>query len=1126
MKKRVFSALLALCLAFSLFGTALAAVAEPQGDSAAPAASGLPEESGGGEAAASPGGGDGQEMEAEEPEGAAAPSAPSGASSGQPSGQDGARTDQAEETGGAREPQTEEGSAPTEEVPAPDGEMAVQPAAPGEEDGTTVQPGAEGEQTSGEVQAPAAEADGQGDAAPADGERDGGSDDISLTGSEEAPALPANGPLPTVDTVDSIAEGVHMYLFNYSSSNGPFTGGEYYDGNNANKGHVWQGIASSTTGGGQPLYYLNFPTLNSRVTDARTGATQSVSPTGGYTGSFRSFFNPENGVEVNGLFWKDRFEADGTFYYSAFDTFATIVSDACTVDRHGALQFKVYDALGAPESSVLAGQAYRKPSSAYFYFQRGNFLPYNDLDAADLNTYAFFNESGQQITGDYQEAETIYGLLDEDGRPLSKTSGADAEYQFGLYLYASFYQPKDGRYNGRDMVYQFTGDDDLWIYIDGVLVLDLGGEHDALSGSINFTTGTVSYQYAANANGVQTGTTTIREMFRAAGAENGTRWDPERDDTFADGTAHTIQMFYMERGGGASNLKMSFNLPTIPDGTLSVRKDVEHYFDAQMRDIEYVMQLLDGDGSPMAGEPYYIFGEDYGSQADWPVTDADGCFALRHDQTAIFEGIGGEERVTIREVGVRPEDENRIDGYETAYVVTDSTGNTTGSGSGQDAELTMPAAGSANVVFTNTARFTAPLTVTKSFAISGLEDCPAPEGFEAAFTVYRMDGEEAAETVGSVSYSDFVDGSYTFWLEEGASYQVVEAIAAAGETAEGVIYLRTTVVTTDSGASTTAEGTGGTVTLEQNSGGDAHRIAFTNVYGQPTGSLTIRKAVAGLDGARLEELLEQLTFTVTDGGGYTADYTLSEVEPAQDGTYSITIPDLPAGAYTVTERGGQVEGFTWTVAPEGGSRTVEVPAGGNGTAEFTNRYTRSDYTLTVNKWVDGTAGETDRDFAFTLTLTDTLSQDGAGQDRPYRLSQLPEGLYATESDGVYTFSLKDRAANPAEGTIGITLPYGVTAVVEEADAGAAGYEAASRQYRTPAQGEEAGAEYRAAAAQTVTAISADCTVDFRNSRDAAVPTGLAGSGSRMAPFWILTGCAACVGTALVGGLALRRRRRH
>ena len=126
------------------------------------------------------------------------------------------------------------------------------------------------------------------------------------------------------------------------------------------------------------------------------------------------------------------------------------------------------------------------------------------------------------------------------------------------------------------MIYEFNGDDDLWVYIDNVLVLDIGGIHDAHSGYINFANGEVHVEGVNESNPKNVDyDTTIKEMFRKAQVfPDGESWDSEKvdqyfdGDTFRDYTNHNMKMFYMERGAGESNLHMKFNLQTVPEGAI------------------------------------------------------------------------------------------------------------------------------------------------------------------------------------------------------------------------------------------------------------------------------------------------------------------------------------------------------------------------------------------------------------------------------------------------------------------------------------------------------------------------------------------------------------------------------
>lgn len=128
--------------------------------------------------------------------------------------------------------------------------------------------------------------------------------------------------------------------------------------------------------------------------------------------------------------------------------------------------------------------------------------------------------------------------------------------------------------NPQDIQFNFSGDDDVWVFVDGVLVLDLGGDHMPSAGSINFTDKKVYYKTAMESvnaltkhfigSSAQDDFTTDKNhvltldlaMILNAGSLTG------EDFNFTDGAKkHTLQMFYMERGDNESNCSLSFNLP-------------------------------------------------------------------------------------------------------------------------------------------------------------------------------------------------------------------------------------------------------------------------------------------------------------------------------------------------------------------------------------------------------------------------------------------------------------------------------------------------------------------------------------------------------------------------------------
>lgn len=271
----------------------------------------------------------------------------------------------------------------------------------------------------------------------------------------------------------------------------------------------------------------------------------------------------------------------------------------------------------------------------------GNFLPFNKLvEGTDGTVNSSFSTWQNK---NYGGASTYaYQLKDK------------TDLWFGMVVEFEFLMPKDGLVNDQQMVFNFQGDDDVFVYIDDQLVLDIGGTHSAQSGTINFATGIATDP---------TGTKTFESIF------NGTSTKLNSDGTFEDYTVHKLKFFYLERGGNISYCKIKFNLPTLPEKSLTVTKEItDNTGDAGVEanedivgfvkdTLEYKFRVLKPDGENLyipANIKYKILqnGVDTGNTG---TTDADGYFVLKADQSAQFENVA--------QYG----NENEADGY--SYIV-------------------------------------------------------------------------------------------------------------------------------------------------------------------------------------------------------------------------------------------------------------------------------------------------------------------------------------------------------------------------------------------------------------------------------------------------------------------------
>lgn len=202
----------------------------------------------------------------------------------------------------------------------------------------------------------------------------------------------------------------------------------------------------------------------------------------------------------------------------------------------------------------------------------------------------------------------------------------EIDHWFGMTMEFDFYMPKDGIINGTDMIFSFSGDDDVWVFIDDVLVLDLGGTHGAVDGNINFKTGEVISYLNWNGTLGTSNITNIYEAFENASAISQVDWN-YGNNTFENYTKHTLKFFYLERGAAISNCKIRFNIPVLPSGSLSVQKLFDG-FDNYNDDHEFTLYDVTT-GTPVKDAKYIINSTEY-------YTDEKGCFVLKTGEVASF----------------------------------------------------------------------------------------------------------------------------------------------------------------------------------------------------------------------------------------------------------------------------------------------------------------------------------------------------------------------------------------------------------------------------------------------------------------------------------------------------------
>lgn len=365
----------------------------------------------------------------------------------------------------------------------------------------------------------------------------------------------------------------------------------------------------------------------------------------------------------------------------------------------------------------------------YVYDSSENYAAYN----ADKNAFDIYGTWGIDKVGDsshqgqffpFDAADKVFkeenGQLVQTGIKADNTGdsryngGKPVNHHFGLSMSTRFVQPKGGlTNNNNDMTFEFAGDDDVWVFIDDVLVGDIGGIHNRASLSINFHTGDIKVN--DNYNG------TLKSKYQEAGKAGDTSWE---GNTFADDTNHTLKFFYLERGATDSNMELKFNLVTVPESDI-IKFDQDGKF---VQSAEFALYKTDENFTDTTNDKNALLGSGTTDEAGHlTLTNDDDNGVINFDD--LYNKNHGNKYYLLKETRV-PE------GYRSSLTAT--------GGSMQLEYVPASAENGAGGVIINRGGMDADSVVWKTGAFAG-----AKETITAPVNVYKADDDltKSDETV-------------------------------------------------------------------------------------------------------------------------------------------------------------------------------------------------------------------------------------------------------------------------------------------------------------------------------------------------------------------------------------------
>ena len=429
-----------------------------------------------------------------------------------------------------------------------------------------------------------------------------------------------------------------------------------------------------------PLYFGNLLSSNKEST-----GSQRAKEVAGHIQWLQGFYSPYNYSANNSNYLSDFHNSAQGLVYNTLDTngnlqikdgFRAPWFDENFLNQIPTSSGETYvDTLGKVISSRFPFRTVAEDGISYYEFDSNNAkdnVRYN----FDTKTFSYGEGSGYGVQ---DSLKANWGLSESDNGgygffPFNykKGTGNDnwLDYGFGTKLDIRFNLPKNGVVKNQygtnvPIKFEFTGDDDVWVFVDGKLVLDLGGAHKKAQGTIDFsqlraylTTGRQTIDYESYMNAVS--------VAEALNVNSGDELNPT--------VGHTLTIFYMERGMLESNLKIRFNMQPLADEFITEKKvettDVNAGIQNQVQHADDFNVTLKTGNDIAAGKEYQLNSGSTGETEIGLYTDSNGTYSLSDgDQTVFKQQFSDYKGQTFTAEETIPEDSTFT--YQTRWEAVD-----------------------------------------------------------------------------------------------------------------------------------------------------------------------------------------------------------------------------------------------------------------------------------------------------------------------------------------------------------------------------------------------------------------------------------------------------------------------